>query len=196
MRKICTLLLFIMLLVYNCMAVSVKISGPDKAGHKTVLLENRLLKIKLFTQGGRVSSFFYKPAGRELTWDNGKSASGACKDQFPPRDYHFRELDYELKVLKHTPKTVAVRLRSIGGSGKWKFVSISKTYILHEGQSRLCCKLEIFNQAEAMGRATLGYWSHNFLGTQNEKIRYMFLQNMELRILCRQKQLTVILNVI
>lgn len=155
--------------ILNCPAVEVKVSDPDKAGHKTAVVENDFLKVTLSSLGGRITGIIYKPEGRELTWDDGRSEGGACKDQFPPQNYHFRELDYELKVLKQTPAEAVVSLRSIGGSGKWQFVSISKTYILRTGESRIRCELAIRNQAEAIGGVVLGYWSHNFLGTRNEQ---------------------------
>lgn len=149
-------------------STSAKISKQDKSGKRTATLENKYVKAVFSSKGGRLTNLIFKPSNIDLTWNDDKPESGALKDQFAPRYFKFRDLNYELKLLKNTPEEASIRMTVKGEGGAWNFINISKIFTLKRGESRLLCKLEIANQPESMGEFEFAYWSHNFLGTKGE----------------------------
>jgi beta-galactosidase len=145
-----------------------RIIESDKGDERLAILENNYLKVVFSSRGGRLTQLTFKPDNRDLTWGNDKSDSGALKDQFAPQYFKFRDLNYEMRLLKNTPEEVSLHLKAKGERGAWNFITLAKTVTLKKHESRLSCSLEISNQAESMGEFEFSYWSHNLWGTKKK----------------------------
>lgn len=155
-----------------CADVTASISGEDKAGNRSLILENELLKATFSTLGGRLTGLVDKKSGIDFVWDNGKSESGSFKDQFPPQQFDFRDSQYSGQIVQNTPEKGVIVIRSQATSGKWKFLTIRRTYTLMKNERVLKCDLELQNQPESMAPMTLDYWQHNFFGVKGEENRF------------------------
>ena len=171
MRRRIILLSFLLFVLQLTLSadVTVAVLGEDVTGSRKFVLENRLLKASFSTLGGRLVSLIDKKSGRDFVWDNGKSESGAFKDQFPPAQFEFRDSQYSGTVLVNTPEKGVIVFLSLPLFGKWQFLTIKRTYTLLKNECILKCELEILNRKESMTPKILDYWQHNFFGVKNEK---------------------------
>ena len=139
-------------------AVSVKTLPEDSTGHRTVLLENSLIKAGFSTLGGRLVILEDKASGKNLTSGTG------CKDFFMFRGFEHSNTRYDITTVTNTPEKVVLRLRSQSVTGMFQFIRITRYVTLKKGESVIHTALEIHNQAESMVAYTLQYWFHAFLG--------------------------------
>ena len=109
-------LLFVLQLTLSA-DVTVAVLGEDVTGSRKFVLENRLLKASFSTLGGRLVSLIDKKSGKDFVWDNGKSESGAFKDQFPPAQFEFRDSQYSGTVLVNTPEKGVIVFLSLSARG-------------------------------------------------------------------------------
>lgn len=173
MKRIILLLFLSAMLQVSLRAdVTTSISGEDETGNRSLVLENELLKATFSTLGGRLTGLIDKKSGIDFVWNNGKSESGSFKDQFPPQQFDFRDSQYSGQIILNTPEKGVIVIRSQPTSGKWKFLTIKRTYTLMKNESVLKCDLELLNQPENMAPMTLDYWQHNFFGVKGEENRF------------------------
>ena len=139
-------------------SVSVKTLPEDAKGHRTVVLENSLIKAGFSTLGGRLVILEDKASGKNLTSGTG------CKDFFMFRGFEHSNTRYSIDILTRTPEKVVIRLRNQAVTGMFQFIRITRIVTLKKGESVLHTDLEIRNQTESMVSYTLQYWFHAFLG--------------------------------
>ena len=139
-------------------SVSIKKLPEDSNGHRTIVLENSLIKAGFSTLGGRLVLLTDKSSGKNLTCDTG------CKDFFMFRGFEHSNIRYDIDTLVNTPEKAVLRLRSQSVTGSFQFIKVTRTVTLKKDESVIHTDLEIHNQTESMTSHTLQYWFHAFLG--------------------------------
>ena len=134
------------------------------------IVENSYIKVVIDKlHGGRITSFIYKPFGKEFTCDipNG----GIMKDMIMEAGFgEYFDVYYNMEVISNTEEKVSVCLT--GYTNKLPFIRINKTYTVFSDSSVLRVDYKITNLPESMASNIITFRNHNYLKVAGEKNRY------------------------
>ena len=134
--KITIVCLVLLSLALPAFALSIT-ERNSESGAPEIVMENQYVKLIVAQKGGLISSFFYKPTGKEMvkTINDSDGPFGLLRDQFWQPNGYFREQFY-LADIQQNQDSVELTLSATGPSGTHFFTKIEKTIIM-----RQACKI-------------------------------------------------------
>lgn len=154
-------------------AVTVVETDVNKDSYKDIMLENDYVKL-IFQPalGGRCTSFYYKPAAKEMI-SNTDSAGGLFTDStWPGGQSDYAKAHYEYKIRRDSDGA-SIEMWAMGKTGFLSFVEIRKKITLCDKSSVITAEYKLTNTPSSMSEFEIGLQICNFTAIE-KGARYFY----------------------